>query len=261
MGGVVYVNVFTVKANERFAGKTVLVTGGSSGIGLAIAKKFLDEKANVIITGRNADSLDKTRKELNNKNLYSLVWDISDINIINSKFEEALSFTGQIDIFVNNAGVFEVDSWDKISPEMFDRVNDTNNKGLFFMCQHEGRYFVENKIQGRIINICSIAGLLSEFNPYSVSKWGSVCITKGLAKQLVKYGIIVNGIAPGNVVTNIHAGVRGKNVNDNAYMPSHKTNRYTLVEEVAELATYLAGGASSNIVGQIIAIDGGWTLN
>lgn len=81
-----------------------------------------------------------------------------------------------------------------------------------------------------------------------------------MAKELVHHGIVVNGIAPGNVVTNIHDGVKGKDVKDNAFMPSHLTKRYTLVEEISSLATFFASDSSNNIIGQIISVDGGWTL-
>ena len=168
---------------------------------------------------------------------------------------------GQIDVFVNNAGVYETASWDNVTPEMYDKVIDTNQRGLYFMCQAEGKYFVENNRKGKIINITSIAGILTGFNPYNVSKWGATCITRGLAKELVRKGVLINAIAPGNVVTNIHSGVRGKKVEDNAYTSQHPTERYTLVEEVASLALYLASDASNNVVGQVIAVDGGWTLN
>ena len=168
---------------------------------------------------------------------------------------------GHIDVFVNNAGVYDTASWDNVTPEMYDKVIDTNQRGLYFMCQAEGKYFIKNNRKGKIINITSIAGILTGFNPYNVSKWGATCITRGLAKELVRKGVLVNAIAPGNVVTNIHSGVRGKKVEDNAYTSQHPTERYTLVEEVASLALYLASDASNNMVGQVIAVDGGWTLN
>lgn len=156
--------------------------------------------------------------------------------------------------------MYAADVWSKYDEITYDRVMATNTKGLFFMCQAEGKYLVENKLSGRIINVCSIAGIKSGFDPYSVSKWGAVCITKGLAKELAKHGIIVNGVAPGNVVTNIHSGVRGKNVEDNAYMPSHLTGRYTLVEEIAGMILYLSSDLGSNIVGEVVPVDGGWTM-
>lgn len=259
-GGIVYINFNKVNPSERFNGKKILVTGGSSGIGLEIAKEYLAEGAEVLITGRRKDMLDKVVERLASSRLHTMVWDHSDIPNMESLFKKAINELGHIDICINNAGIYSEKKWSTIDENSYDSVLDINSKGLFFMCQTEGKYFVSNKINGRIINICSIAGIKSGFDPYSISKWGSVCITKGLAKELVKYGIIVNGVAPGNVVTNIHDGVKGKSIEDNAYMPSHLTNRYTLVEEVAGMVLYLSSDLGSNIVGQVVAIDGGWTL-
>lgn len=258
---IVKITLNTVSPNNRFVGKKVLVTGGSSGIGLEIAKEFLAEGAEVMITGRNKGRLEEAKQNLNNPLLKTIEWDVADVKLLDTKFVAAVSEMGQIDIFINNAGIYEVSAWNQIKEDEFDRVNDINSKGLFFMCQQEAEYLKSNGIKGRIVNINSIAGIKSGFDAYSVSKWGSVCITRSLAAMMAPYGIVVNGIAPGNVVTNIHDGVRGKDVMDDAYMPQHKTKRYTLVEEIASMALYLSSDMASNIIGQVIAIDGGWVLN
>lgn len=263
-GGIVYINVNTVDPSDRFKNKRVLVTGGTSGIGLEIAREFLAEGAEVTITGRRQEVLDNTKAELGtlyNGKIHTIVWNVANVSDAKSKLNEVSKMMNGIDIIINNAGIYESAAWNQITEESYDRVNDINAKGLFFMCQAEGEYFINNHIIGRIVNINSIAGIKSGFDPYSVSKWSSVCITKSIAKVLVKHGIVVNGIAPGNVVTNIHDGVRGKNINDNAYMPCHLTERYTLVEEIASMALYLSSDMATNIIGQVIAIDGGWTLN
>lgn len=260
-GGVVYTNVSLVSPNNQLKGKTVFISGGTSGIGLGIAKCFLDEGAIVIISGRNEAKLKEVSNRLNSNKLHTIHWDCSDEKIASEKLSLLVSTIGHIDIFINNAGVYDSASWDTVTPEMYDSVIDTNQRGLYFMCQEEGKYFVNNNRKGKIINITSIAGILSGFNPYNVSKWGAACITRGLAKELVMKGVCVNAIAPGNVVTNIHKGVQGKSVEDNAYTSQHPTGRYTLVEEVASLALYLASDSSNNMTGQVIAIDGGWTLN
>lgn len=246
---------------ERFVGKKILVTGGSSGIGLEIAKEFLAEGAEVMITGRNVARLEEAKQNLNNPRLKTIEWDVADVPSLDTKFVAAVTEMGHFDIFINNAGIYEASPWNQIKEDEFDKVNDINCKGLFFMCQQEGEYLKSNGIQGKIVNINSIAGLKSGFDAYSVSKWGSVCITRSMAALMAPYGIAVNGIAPGNVVTNIHDGVRGKDVMENAYMPQHKTKRYTLVEEIASMALYLSSDMASNIIGQVIAIDGGWVLN
>lgn len=258
---VVKVFLNTVVPSERFVGQKVLVTGGSSGIGLEIAKEFLAEGAEVMITGRNAVRLEEAKQKLNNPRLKTIEWDVADVPSLDTMFVAAVAEMGHFDIFINNAGIYEASPWNQIKEDEFDKVNDINCKGLFFMCQQEGEYLKTNGIQGKIVNINSIAGLKSGFDAYSVSKWGSVCITRSMAALMAPYGIVVNGIAPGNVVTNIHDGVRGKDVMDNAYMPQHKTKRYTLVEEIASMALYLSSDMASNIIGQVITIDGGWVLN
>lgn len=251
-----------LNAESRYANHNVLVTGGTSGIGLQIAKAFLAEGAKVIITSRSESHLKQTKDEIGNPNLYTLQWDVADVSIITEKLQKAHEMMGPIDIFVNNAGIYESPRWDQVTPESFDKVHQVNTRGLFFMCQAEGKYMIANSLKGNILNIVSVAGITSGFNPYSVSKWGAACITKGLAKILVSHGIVVNGIAPGIVVTNIHEGVRGKDVNDNAYTSAHLTKRYTLVEEISSMALYLCSGSARNIIGQIIAVDGGgWALS
>ena len=258
---VVKVSLNTIAPSERFVGKRVLITGGSSGIGLEIAKEFLAEGAEVMITGRNISRLEETQQTLNDSHLNVIEWDVADVKTLDKKFATAIEEMGGFDIFINNAGIYEASPWNKIKEEEYDEVNDINCKGLFFMCQQEADYLKNNGIKGKIVNINSIAGLKSGFDAYSVSKWGSVCITRSLAAMMAPYGIVINGIAPGNVVTNIHDGVRGKDVMADAYMPQHKTKRYTLVEEIASMALYLSSDMASNIIGQVIAIDGGWALN
>lgn len=258
---VVKVTINTVLPSERFVGKKVLVTGGSSGIGLEIAKEFLAEGAEVMITGRKKERLEEAKQELNNPLLKTIEWDVADVKLLDTKFVTAVSEMGQIDIFINNAGVWEEPYWETITEECYDKICDTNAKGLFFMCQQEGVYLKNNGIQGHIVNICSVEGMMSKFQPYTVSKWSSIAITQGAAKELVKNGIIVNGVAPGLVATNISAWSRSKNISEDAYVEAQKTHRFTTVEEIASMALYLSSDMASNIIGQVIAIDGGWVLN
>ena len=259
-GGVVYAPVSFVKADERFVGKVILVTGGSTGIGFETARQFVAEGAKVIITARREDRLKEAADKINSANLKYLVWDISDVTCFDAKLQEAISLFEGIDIFVNNAGVFRYDAWNQFDEKTYDRMLDTNTKGLFFMCQAEGKYLVSAKKRGKIINVCSSFGVDARFDPYSVSKWGAVCITKGLAKELVKHGIVVNGVAPGSVPTNI-TGDNVVDINENAFAPEHLTNRWVLTEEVASLLLFLASDSANSIIGQVIAVDGGYSLH
>ena len=257
---VVKITLNTVAPSKRFVGKKVLVTGGSSGIGYEIAKEFLAEGADVTITGRNKGRLEEAKKKLNSPYLKTIEWDVADVSSLDTKFISAVAQMGHFDIFINNAGIWDGTPWDKVSEDLYDKICNTNAKGLFFMCQQEGDYLKNNSIKGRIVNICSVEGTMSKFQPYTVSKWSSIAITQGAALEFVKNGIVVNGIAPGLVATNISAWSSEKDVSEDAYVDSHKTHRFTTVEEIASMALYLSSDMASNIIGQIIAIDGGWAL-
>lgn len=261
-GGVVYMNVSFTQPDKRFAGKKVFISGGSSGIGLEMAKEYLAEGADVLITGRSRQHLKEAETKLQSAHLHTMVWDIDDVDSIEAKMKEAISIMGAFDIFVNNAGVgIKYVSWDKYDREVYDSVHKTNERALFFMSQAQGKYFVVNKIQGKILNIISIAGLMPLFDPYAVSKWGAACSTVGLAKALAPYGINVNGIAPGTVMTNIEDWYKGRSIEDNAFYAAQPTKRFTMKEEIASLALFLTSGAANNIVGQIVAVDGGRCLH
>ena len=245
--------------SERFVGKRVLVTGGTTGIGYEIAKEFLAEGAIVLITARREGRLEKAKDNLKSDRLYTLVWDIAKVDNCEAKFREAISILGDMDIIVNNAGIYKYDTWDSCSEQTFDEVCDINAKGLFFICQAEKEYLTEQDRKAKIINICSRNSIDSGYDPYTISKWEAASITKTLAKELIDKGVVVNGVAPGNVATNIH-GDRVHDVNANAYMPSHLTERYVLTEEIASVTLFLASEQANHIVGEIIPVDGGWTL-
>lgn len=259
-GGVVYVNIAQVNYGECLKGKRIVVTGGGSGIGYAIAGKFLASGAEVTITGRNAEKLAGAAGRLNSEKVHTLVWDVADVSVAGKKIGEAAQMMGGLDILVNNAGVYIPSNLFSIIEEKdWDSVMGTNIKGVFFASRATAAYFIrENKSRGgKIINISSIAGINGDCGPYGISKWGVNGLTKGLARDLIGKNIIVNAIAPGVIATEMNKDL---NVADNAYSPAQKNERVTLVEEIADLALFLASDASNNIVGQVIVCDGGWTL-
>ena len=259
-GGVVHTSISQIQYGNLFEGKKVLIKGGGSGFGYAIAKKFLSEGAEVLITGRNEDKLKSAVNSLGSNRVHYLIWDLQNIAICSSKFNSALELIGgDFDMFINNAGVWKSFKPLEISEEEWDTIVDTNLKGLYFMMQQEASYLLSRNNGGKIINITSVEGIRTDFNPYSASKWGANDLTRGLAKQLASKGVIINAIAPGVALTNINQELKNM-AKDNDYFPTHRTGRFTNVEEVAELAAFLSSDAANNIVGQIIAVDGGWTL-
>lgn len=254
-GGVVYINIAQVNHNETLKDKKIIVTGGSSGIGYAIAKKFLEEGGKVVITGRNKEKLYMATESMKSNSIFALQWDICDFSIADKKIAQAHELLGGIDIIVNNAGVYTTNGFMDINETVWDDVMNSNIKGLFFICQAISRYYLKNNTDKihKIINITSIRGAQGDCSPYGISKWGANGFTKGLARDLINNNIIVNGIAPGVTATNIN----GIDVKENAISNEPKNKRIGTPEEIAELALFLASDAANNIVGQIIACDGG----
>lgn len=252
----VQVTVSQILYEKMFEGVHVLVTGGTSGIGLEIAKKFLSLGAKVTITGRNIDKLNTIKKEMNNSNLIVAEWDISKANLIDEKVNEIVEKMGKIDILVNNSGVYAPNNFFDTDEKLFDEIMNTNLKGLFFTSKKIAEYFIKNSIKGKIINIGSVRSIQGGSEPYGISKWGVRGLTQGLARDLAKYGIKVNAVAPGITAT----GINGINIRNNAYTSSSLDSRVATSEEIAEIVIFLSSNATNHIIGQTIVCDGGETL-
>lgn len=179
---------------------TVLITGGSKGIGKACAKIFSARGYNVIITGRNEEKLKSVAEQTDN--CACLVWDISDVANADLYIKQAHKLFGNINIFINNAGIVSDEQWNGTafpnnSIEAWNLTMDINLKGTYFACQAESKYMIDRGINGHIVNVCSEMGFRCASDPYGISKWGIRGMTQGMAKSLSQYGIVVNGIAPG----------------------------------------------------------------
>ena len=257
-GGLVYVNIAQINYNEILKDKKILITGGSTGIGYAIAKKMLQEGAKVLITGRSEDRLQAASESMKSNSLFYLEWNVKNISVVKEKIERVSEILGGIDIVINNAGIVTSADFERVDEKLFDDIMETNLKSVFFICQAVAMYYenVNKEKGGKIINISSIDGLRSGSNPYYISKWGINSLTRGLAKKLISKNIIVNGIAPGYTASNMNPC----DVTENAYRQNTPNNRIALPEEIAEIAVFLASDATNNIVGQTIVCDGGTTL-
>lgn len=254
---VVRLDITYASPSNRFAGKRVVVTGGTSGIGFACAKAFISEGAKVLICARKANHLEAALRELQSDSAISMVFDVADVGSINAGIDVAAEkLGGKIDVFVNCAGVSAYNGGE-MDEKVYDYICDINTKGLYFMNQFEGNYMIENGIRGKIINITSKAGERIGFDPYILSKWGANAITKGNARRLAPHHINVNGVAPGRVPTHITAELEQHINTGDAFTPNHATQRFTMPEEVASMVLYLSSGVANNIVGQIVVMDGG----
>ncbi len=233
-----------------------MITGGTSGIGLSIAKAFACEGAFVIITGRTRERLDKALEQISEPNACGFVLDNTDVKSFESKLAEILESIklkgkNSIDILVNNAGVNGL-RMPHETEEDFNHVIETNLKGTFFLSQLYGKYLVSNDIKGNILNIASASSLRPADSAYTLSKWGLRGLTLGLAKSLGQYGITVNGIAPGPTATPMML-----KDNNNLNLDRIPLGRYILPEEIASMAVVLVSDVGRSVMGDLVYMTGG----
>lgn len=243
-----------VNAQSILDGKVALITGGSSGIGLAMARSFLNSGCKVILAGRNEDKLKRCVAELGT-NAYSIVLDVRDIPLMSDKIRQAASLPDEnrIDILVNSAGVVPHKSFEDMTEQEYDTVMDINAKGTYFMCQAMGKYMIENNIKGHILNVSSSSSLRPGWTPYQISKWAVRGMTLGVADKLLPHGIIVNAIAPGPVAT----PMLGKKEGDSIGLWKQPSGRYAVTSEIAALATFMVSDLGNLIVGDTVYMTGG----
>ena len=237
--------------------QTVIVTGGSTGIGKAIAEIFLQHGHNVIINGANEDNLKATFNELGNHDrLAMVVGDISKPATGQLLVDTAVARFGAVDVLVNNAGIFEPKQFLDVDEAHLDRFLNINLKGTYFTSQAAVRQMLVQG-EGSIINIGTVLvdhaiGGFPATAPIS-SKGGIHALTKQLATEFGKNNIRVNAIAPGIIRSPLQAKTGVSNADTLAGL--HLLNRIGETRDVAELALYLAG--SNFVTGEIINLDGG----
>lgn len=249
-------NIVSLSPNELLVGKTALVTGGTSGIGLEIAKAYINSGATVIITGRDIVRLQEVSKTFPlNSPLYVYKLDNSDINQINICIPQILNEFGlsKIDILVNNAGINHGPESCSFE-ENFDAIIRTNLKGTYFFARMFAEYLKDNGIEGNILNIASSSSDRPATEAYTLSKWGIKGLTKGLARVYSQYGIVVNGIAPGPTATPM---LKGDKKDGELTHERGLTGRMTHPVEVGNMAVILVSNISRMVVGDIVYMSGG----
>ena len=264
---------FDMKDLFSIEGKTALVTGGSRGIGEKIAAGFLAKGAKVYISSRKADVCDDTAKRLSDMSgneCISLPANLAELDGITTLASQLSEREGKLDILVNNAGVSWGAPLDEFPEVGWDKVMDTNVKGIFFLTQKLLpllRASASSQDPSRVINIGSIDGLVTpafDNFSYGPSKAAAHHLTRQLAAHLIKENIIVNAIAPGPFPTwmlSTGVGFGGKTDGDGvdweAVGQVNPSGRVGSIEDIAGLAIFLSSRAGSYVVGETIACDGG----
>lgn len=253
----VFVRVDSMIKGDLLKGKNVIITGASSGIGYETAKKCLLEGANVLCIARNEkkllDAAERLKSETGSRKIYHLQWDIADISMYKSKCREAIDLLdGHIDCLVNSAGMTSQANISDCTSELWDRIFNTNLKGLYFVTSEFVKQFVRQGTGGNIVNIASQAGLNAQTRPYALTKAALIHFTAGLAKEYIDLRIRVNAVAPGPTVSDMYA------INpDGNLRYINRCKRAFRSEEVAETVMFLLSNASNCITGEVIACNGG----
>lgn len=270
-------------AGQALAGRTAIVTGGSRGIGQAIAARLARDGARVVIAARSGEDADKAAARIagDGGKAIAVACDVRSAGDIERLVARALERYGQIDIVVNNAGVSPVVAEpQEIDEAAWDAILDTNLKGAFLLSTAAAKDMIPRG-RGVIVNIASIAGVMpiALESAYCASKAGMIGLTKALALDWAKYGIRVHALAPGYIATEMNAGVRqtaelllaqgtAPSTPDEVFAQTHYAGitgrtllgRFGTPEEIADVVAFLASDGARYMTGAVTMVDGGWTI-
>lgn len=242
--------------------KVAVITGGTRGIGRAIALKLAKEGANIAINYRSSDKeAEELKKILEEEGVKVLTikGDVSNFEEAKNLMEKCKEFFGKIDILVNNAGITKDTLIMRMKEEDFDKVIEVNLKGTFNCAKHASAIMLKQRF-GKIINMTSVVGIAGNAGQvnYSASKAGVIGLTKSLAKELGSRGITVNAVAPGFINTDMTSSLSEK-VKEEA-SKNIPLKRLGNPEDVANLVKFLASDEANYITGQVINVDGGMVM-
>lgn len=249
-------------ATFRLHDHVVVVTGASSGLGERFARVLAGAGARLVLAARRLERIDALAQSL--PDAMALAADVNDEADLERLVATAVEAYGHIDVLVNNAGTVDTPPALEESSEEFRRVIETNLVAPFLLARLVARRMVEQESGGSIVNIASVNGILASRSwpetAYSASKGGVVNLTRELANQWAPHGIRVNAIAPGYFESEMTAGLFA-NPSAVDWVARHTPlRRHGRVGELDGALLFLASGASSYVTGQLLVVDGGWSI-
>lgn len=243
----------TSESSNKLAGKVVVVTGASSGIGKSIAEKIVAEGGKVIAIARRKDKLEELSVALGD-NCKSFVFDVTRYKGEEKLFDDMERiFDMPISALVNNAGVYVDRKLGEYTLEDFERIINTNLKAPFFLTQAFIVYCRKKSLAGNVVMTASNRALFGDVGPYGISKAGLLNAVCGFARETVLDGIRINAVAPGMTASEINH----ININGNLYTDSARGKRVLLPSEIAEIVCFLLSDLSKCITGAVIPCDEG----
>jgi 2-deoxy-D-gluconate 3-dehydrogenase len=252
-------------------GKTIIVTGGTAGIGFGITSRLAEAGANVVVANRNVEEATKAVDELVQKGfkVKAVKADVSQEGEVKNLIDETVKLFGGLDILVNNAGVFPFALLADLTSEQFDKIIGINLRGVFLTMKYASELMIKQGRGGKIINITSIDSIhpsMAGLAAYDASKHGVWGFTKNAALELAKHNIWVNGIAPGGIMTQgvaaMQSGGKITSIERNPEPPKMEIamGRMGVPDDIGKVALFLASDMSSYMTGTQIVVDGGYLL-
>ncbi|MVM30411.1 glucose 1-dehydrogenase [Spirosoma sp. HMF4905] len=247
----------------NLSGRTAIITGGSKGLGLAMAAGLASAGANIMLVNRNAEEGVSAAKELSQDfgiTAISFSADIASPEQTEAMAQKAIDTFGQIDILINSAGINIRGAIDELTPDDFNKVMEVNVTGTWLCCRAVIP-FMKKAGRGSIINLASTLGLvgLSNRTPYTSSKGAVVQMTRALALEMAPFNINVNAICPGPFLTEMNLPIADTEEGKKFVVGATALGRWGHLREIQGAAIFLASDAGTFMVGSMLTVDGGWT--